>query len=61
MKLYREILSAMLIGLLVVGLMACEKEGTAEKAGKAIDEAASDVAEEAEEATEAIQDKMDNE
>ena len=61
MTLYRGILSAMLIGLVVVGPMACEKEGTAEKAGKAIDEAASDVAEEAKEATEAIQDKMDKE
>lgn len=61
MKLYREILSVMLTGLLVVGLSACEKEGNAEKAGKAIDEAASDVAEEAKEATEAIQEKMDEE
>lgn len=61
MKLYRGIFSAVLTGLLVVGLMACEQEGAAEKAGKAIDEAASDVVEEAEEATEAIQDKMDKE
>lgn len=59
MKLYREILSAILASLLVVGLSACEKEGTAEQAGEAIDEAASDVAEEAKEATEAIQEKMD--
>lgn len=61
MKQYRGILYAILTGLLVVGLLACEKEGTAEKAGKAIDEAASDVAEQAREATEAIRDSMDKE
>ena len=51
----------MLAGLLVMGLSACEKEGPAEKAGKAVDEAASDMAEHAEEAKEAIEEKMKEE
>jgi hypothetical protein len=59
MKLYRGILSIILTGLLVTGLSACESEGPAEKAGKAMDEAASDVAEGAEEAKEAVEEKME--
>jgi len=59
MKKYREILSIILAGLLVTGLSACESEGPAEKAGKAIDDAASDVAESTEEAKEAIEEKME--
>jgi len=59
MKLYRGILSIILTGLLVTGLSACESEGPAEQAGKAIDEAASDVAEGAEEAKEAVEEKME--
>jgi len=54
MKLHHGILSAILSGLLVIGLSACEKEGPAEKAGKAIDETAADVAEQAGDAKEAI-------
>ena len=54
MKLHHGILSAILTGLLVMGLSACEKEGPAEKAGKAIDETAADVAEQAGEAKEAV-------
>ena len=61
MKLHHGILSAILSGLLVVGLSACEKEGPAEKAGKAIDETAADVAEQAEETKEAIEEKMKEE
>lgn len=61
MKLHHGILSAILTGLLVMGLSACEKEGPAEKAGKAIDDAASNVAEQAEETTEAIEEKMKEE
>ena len=59
MKLYRGILSILLTGLLVTVLAACESEGPAEKAGKAMDEAASDVAEQAEEAKEAVEEKME--
>lgn len=61
MKLHHGILSAILAGLLVMGLSACEKEGPAEKAGKAIDETAADVAEQAEETKEAVEEKMEKE
>jgi hypothetical protein len=61
MKLHHGILSAILSGLLVIGLSACEKEGPAEKAGKAIDETAADVAEQAGDAKEAVEEKMKEE
>ena len=61
MKLHHGILSAILTGLLVMGLSACEKEGPAEKAGKAIDETAADVAEQAGETKEAIAETMEKE
>lgn len=61
MKLHRGMISAILSGLLVMGLSACEKEGPAEKAGKAIDETAADVAEQAEDAKEAVEEKMKEE
>jgi hypothetical protein len=59
MKLYRGISMVILASFLVMGLSACEKEGSAEKAGKAIDEAASDVAEKAKDAKEAVEEKME--
>ena len=59
MKLYKNITTALLAGLLLMGLAACEK-GPAEKAGKAIDDAASDVADAAEDAADAVEEKMDN-
>jgi len=46
MKLYKNITATLLAGLLLMGLSACEK-GPAEKAGEAIDDAASDVADKA--------------
>ena len=58
LKLKQGILSAILSGMLVVGLSACEKEGPAEQAGKAMDEAASDVTEKAEETKEAVEGAM---
>ena len=58
MKMYKGIMAAMLAGLLLTGLIACEKEGPAEKAGKAIDEAASNVSDEAGEMAESIEKKM---
>jgi hypothetical protein len=61
MKLHHGILSVMLASLLLMGLSACEKEGAAEKAGKAIDETAADVAEKAEETKEAVEEKMTKE
>jgi hypothetical protein len=56
-----------LAGLLGSGLVACEREGPAERMGKQIDEAARDIkkdaskaAEEAEEAARDLQDKLKN-
>ena len=59
MKIYRSIMMAVLAGFMLTGLPACEKEGPAEKAGKAMDDAASNVAKEANDAKEAVEKKMD--
>jgi hypothetical protein len=59
MKLYKNITATLLAGLLLMGLSACEK-GPAEEAGKAIDDAASDVADKSGEAAEAVKEKLDN-
>jgi len=59
MKMYKGILAALFSGLLLVGLSACEK-GPAEKAGEAVDDAASDVADKADEAADAVEEKLDN-
>jgi hypothetical protein len=59
MMIYKRILVALLSGLLLIGLSACEK-GPAEKAGEAIDNAASDVADKSEEAVEAVKETLDN-
>jgi hypothetical protein len=58
-NLYKGIMTTILAGIMCVGLSACEKEGPAEKAGKAIDDAASDVAKQANDAKEAVEEKMD--
>ena len=59
MKMYKLILASLLTGLLLIGLSACEK-GPAEKAGEAIDDAASDVADQSKEAADAVKEKLDN-
>ena len=59
MKMYKRILVALLSGLLLMGLSACEK-GPAEKAGEAVDDAASDVADKSEDAADAIKEELDN-
>ena len=59
MAIYRSIMTAVLAGFLFIGLAGCEKEGPAEKAGKAIDDAASNVAKEANDAKEAVEKKME--
>ena len=58
MSMYKNIATALLTGILLLGLSDCEK-GPAEKAGEAIDDAASDVADAAENAGEAVKDKLD--
>ena len=60
MQMKKGIIAAMLAGLMFAGLTACEKEGPAEKAGKAIDDAASDVAKEANEAMETVEKKIED-
>jgi hypothetical protein len=59
MKLYKTITTALLTGFFLVGLYACEK-GPAEKAGEAIDDAASDVAEATEDAADTVKEKLDS-
>ena len=59
MKSYKTITTALFAGLLLMGLAACEK-GPAEKAGDAIDNAASDVADKTEDAADAVKDKLEN-
>lgn len=56
---YKSVIAVLLSGLFVIGLSACEKEGTAEKAGKAIDEAASEVADETRDAVDTLEKKME--
>ena len=58
MKMCKEITATILSGLLLAGLCACENEGPAEKAGKAIDEAASNAADQAKDVTESVEKKM---
>jgi predicted small lipoprotein YifL len=60
MKIWKAIIAALLAALMFTGLTACEKEGPAEKAGKAIDDAASDVAKEANEAMETVEKKIED-
>ncbi len=56
--MFKKVTTALCTGILLMGLSACEK-GPAEKAGKAIDDAASDVAGAAEDAGDAIKKKLD--
>jgi hypothetical protein len=58
MKSSKNIAATLLAGLFVMGLSACEK-GPAEKAGEAIDDAASDISDTAEDAADAVKKKMD--
>jgi len=57
----RKVIAVVLCaGLALAGLPGCEKnEGPAEKAGKAIDEAASDIAEGTSDTMEAIEKKVE--
>jgi len=59
MNTYKGIITAMLAALVFSELVACEREGPAEKAGKAIDDAASNVADETKDTMETIEKKMD--
>jgi len=59
MNIYKGIIAALFSGFLLMGLAACEK-GPAEKAGEAIDDAASDVADKSGEAVDAVKETLDN-
>ncbi len=59
MKLYIKILAALFAALLFLGISACEKGG-AEKAGEAIDGAASDVSDAASDIADGANEKLDN-
>jgi hypothetical protein len=51
---------ALLAGFAMGGLAACQKEpGPAEKAGKALDDAASEIRDDAKDALEAVEEKLD--
>ena len=59
MKMVKRTMVVIIAGFMLTVLTACEKEGPAEKAGKAIDEAASDVTEEANKAMDSIEKKIE--
>lgn len=61
MSIHRGIIAAMIAGLMFAGLSGCEREGPAERAGKAIDEAVEDAGEALEDAGEAIEDAVEEE
>ena len=56
---YHRFMGVLLAGLFLAGLSGCEREGPAERAGKAIDEAVEDTGEALEDAGEAIEDKKE--
>ena len=58
MKIHKVVVGVLVAGLAVAGLSACEKEGPAEKAGQAIDEAASDMSDSTKEALQDIEKKV---
>lgn len=60
MTMRKAIVAVLVMGMALAGLAGCEEsEGPMEKAGKAIDEAASDIAEDASEAAEAVEKKIE--
>ena len=59
MRTLQAIFSVLVAVVLLAGLPGCEKEGPAERAGKAIDEAVEDAGEALEDAGEAIEDKQE--
>ena len=58
MTIRKVVVAVLVAGLAVAGLSACEKEGPAEKAGKAIDETASDMSDSTKETMEDIEKKV---
>ena len=60
MNIKKPLLSLMTVGLLAVGLSACQKEGPAERAGKQVDNAAASAGEKMKEAGQDIQKAADD-
>ncbi len=60
MQIHKGIIAAILAAFMFTGLTACEKEGPAEKAGKAIDDAASDVSDSAKDAKESVEKEIED-
>jgi ABC-type glycerol-3-phosphate transport system substrate-binding protein len=58
MTMRKGIVAILVASLALAGLSACEKEGSAEKAGKAIDDAASDVSDSAKDTMEDLKKKV---
>ncbi len=60
MRKYQHMATLVIGAMLGAGLVACEKEGPAERAGKQIDAAAKDLKEGADKAADKIQDTADD-
>ena len=58
MKLNRGIAAALLLGLAIAGLPACENKGPAERAGQAVDDAAQKAGESVKNAGEELKDAV---
>lgn len=59
-NIYRKIIAAMVMGLLVAGVSGCQKkEGPMERAGKEIDKAADKTIKQVDKATEKAGDKIE--
>ncbi|HEX9183022.1 MAG TPA: hypothetical protein VF876_07155 [Burkholderiales bacterium] len=58
MKLNRGIAAALLLGIAIAGLPACERKGPAERAGQAVDDAAKKAGETVKETGEKIKDAV---
>ncbi len=56
MKLLKFTISIVFMATLLTGVAACQKEGPAERAGKAIDKAVDDTKDDLEKAKEALED-----
>ena len=51
MALFKKVLMLMMVASLTIGVFGCEKEGSGEKAGKALDQAMEDAKDKLDEAT----------
>lgn len=59
-KINRNLVVALVLGVLVTGLFGCKKEGPAERAGRGIDEGAEKAGQQIEKAGDKIKDTIDD-